>query len=132
MSNTDALTSLLQDKMKEDIDNEVHAERERRRVTREKLKKKAQKQLQTSYAYYETYCEAQKSKRTDAPKINADLHCQVYFLSVQPETTTEKMNMRLDVKDDKFKLMSRKERSKRDKEAKTYDPECQCCQVLFV
>ena len=39
------------------------------------------------------------------------------------------MKQKFKLNDQKYNLKSRKDRNELDKELKTYDPDCQCCQA---
>ena len=49
--------------------------------------------------------------------------------SVAPENTEKNMKQKFKLNDQKYNLKSRKDRNELDKELKTYDPDCQCCQA---
>lgn len=42
--------------------------------------KKLQQEVQLEYTYFPIYQDANAPKRKDKKKIEADLHCQIYFL----------------------------------------------------
>ena len=47
---------------------------------RKRSAKKLQQEVQLQYTYFPIYQDASAPKRKDKKKIEADLHCQIYFL----------------------------------------------------
>ena len=90
--------------------------------------------------YKEDYINAYKLsvriKRTDKPKVLADISCQIYKFIPMSEKHREAKELwpvdKLNPTNPRFNLYPRKARKQQEREYKNYDPECECCQVTIL